>query len=377
MSDIYNLPDRSESRFSENPEHSYTIPARHYFDPLILEQEKRSIFFKSWIPVAHTGDLAQYGSYITATIADQHVLVIRTENGSLSAFYNVCQHRGHLLLQDKGQARKLITCPYHAWTYDHDGHLVAAPNCEAIRGFDKADFSVPRIRVEEFFGFIFVNLDPEAAAIRQCYPGLESVLDEHFTDPTLLQEQSEILFDINGNWKNVGDNALECYHCSVAHKDFVNIVDMSTYQLNSFDNWSIQHGTCRPDNKVYDFREALPLGDRIIVVFMFPGFFISKFAGTDGILTFQFGPTGPESTHQRLVYYGRGNQMTDIEAATMKYFNDVLGPEDVSLVESVQKGLHSLGYHQGRFMIDGQRGPISEHTVHHFHSMILNALDSK
>ena len=127
---------------------------------------------------------------------------------------------------------------------------------------------------------------------------------------------------------------------------------MKTYELECFRNWSIQHGLCRPNNCVYNFEVTDSLGDRLVVAFLFPGFFISRFAGTDGILTFEFSPTGPETTHQRLVYFGRGEEMSAVESATMAYFNDVLGPEDVDLVESVQKGLHSLGYHQGRFMID-------------------------
>ena len=66
--------------------------------------------------------------------------------------------------------------------------------------------------------------------------------------------------------------------------------------------------------------------------------------------------------------------IAEVEAATMRYFNDVLGPEDVQLVESVQRGLHSRGYHQGRFMIDPDRGPLSEHAVHHFQLLVHNAL---
>ena len=377
MKDIYIVPDKSRSRFDPDPELSYTIPASYYFDPAVLEQEKTGIFYKSWIPVAHASELAQPADYATTEIAGQHIVVVRGCDGSLSSFYNVCQHRGHLLLEGKGRLRKLITCPYHAWSYDHAGNLVAAPNCEAVRGFDKADFRIPRVRVEEFFGFVFVNLDSEARPMADAYPGLEETLGQHFASPGELGPLREILFDIAGNWKNVGDNALECYHCSVAHKDFVNIVDMKTYELECFENWSIQQGACRPNNKIYSFEDAADFGDKLIVVFLFPGFFISRFAGTDGILTFEFRPTGPETTHQRLVYYGRGSELTDIETATMTYFNDILGPEDVSLVESVQKGLHSLGYHQGRFMIDGERGPLSEHTVHHFHSMVLDALNQR
>ncbi len=92
------------------------------------------------------------------------------------------------------------------------------------------------------------------------------------------------------------------------------------------------------------------------------------------MLTFQFMPSGPESSHQLISFYGHNEKLTDIENQVMDYFGDVLGPEDVTLVENVQKGLHSLGYHQGRFIIDKARSATAEHAVHHFHALVLNAL---
>ena len=70
-------------------------------------------------------------------------------------------------------------------------------------------------------------------------------------------------------------------------------------------------------------------------------------------------------------YYSTDGKLTEAEAGAMDYFNDVLGPEDVGLVESVQQGLHSHGYHQGRFVIDSKRTHTSEHAVHHFHTLVM------
>ena len=85
-------------------------------------------------------------------------------------------------------------------------------------------------------------------------------------------------------------------------------------------------------------------------------------------------PSGPETSHQVFTYYSKDGKLTDTEQASMDYFRDVLGPEDVGLVESVQKGLKSYGYHQGRFVIDSKRTHTSEHAVHHFHSQVMKAL---
>ena len=195
-----------------------------------------------------------------------------------------------------------------------------------------------------------------------------------FSDPAGLTGHREVKFDIKGNWKNVGDNALECYHCDGAHKAFVDLVDMDTYRVECHRNWSLQIGDCRSCNTAYDYQGDEACGGEFWVVYMFPSLFFSRFAGADGIAMFNFLPLEPEVTRLLFTYYGRQGEMTATEDRMMDYFNDVLGPEDVSLVESVQQGLHSDGYHQGRFIIDKTRDARGEHAVHHFHSLVMEAL---
>lgn len=375
MDQIYRLPDPTEDRFNADPELSYTIPARMYWDRDVFEEERRAIFDKRWTVVGHVSEVLQPGDYVTADILGQRVFVIRGRDRTLRAFYNVCQHRGHALLTGKGRAKNVITCPYHAWAYDYDGALKAARLCEHVKGFDRQDFSLPAVRVQEFAGFVFVNLDPDAETVGALHPGLEDYLRGICPELEKLKPACEIAFDIKGNWKNVGDNALECYHCSPSHKAFVDLVDMTTYSVETHGNWSTQQGTCRTENSAFDY-EAGADGDcgAFCFAFVFPVLAFVSFPGTRGISTFTFLPTGPEECHQVLTYYSPDGELNDTERRALDYFNDVLGPEDVGLVESVQQGLHSYGYHQGRFVIDEKRSHTSEHAVHHFHSMVMRAL---
>ena len=375
MDQIYKRPDTSEDRFDSDPELSYTIPARLYWDRDVLEEERREIFDRSWIVIAHRSELDAPGAYVTAEILGQRVFAIRTRDLELRAFYNVCQHRGHALLEGRGQAKNVITCPYHAWAYDYDGTLQAARHCEDVKEFDKADFSIPAVRVQEFAGFVFVNLDPDAEPIEDGHPGLEDAVRRFCPGVEDLKPACQIVFDIKGNWKNVGDNLLECYHCAPSHKAFVDLVDMGTYKVETFSNWSQQYGDCRPTNSAYDFEEA-PAGacEPFSTIFVFPTMAFVSFPGAQGIATFTFLPVESELTHQVFSYYSPDGNLTETERATLDYFSDVLGPEDVGLVESVQKGLRSYGYHQGRFVIDSKRTHTSEHAVHHFHSLVMKAL---
>lgn len=373
MDQIAKRPDVSKDRFAADPATSYTLPAWMYYDEQTLNEETHGIFTKSWIYVAHISELAEPGQYVTAEIAGQRIYVILTAKGELKGFFNVCQHRGHSLLRGKGRARNLLVCPYHSWSYDHDGALRAAPNCEHVEGFDKGEFAIPQIRVEQFAGFVFVNLDPDARPMSEVYPGAEEKLLEYRPGAADLKTAREIVFDIKGNWKNVADNLLECYHCSTAHKAFVDLVEMPTYQVETHENWSIQWGQCRSDNAAYDFDEASAVTSNM-TLFLWPTLAFAQFPGTDGIATFTFTPTAPEVTHQVFAYHGAGEALSETEEKSLDYFQDVLGPEDVSLVEDVQQGLHSLGYHQGRFMVDETRSAISEHAVHHFQKLVAKSL---
>ena len=372
MDQIYRRPDPTADRFDQDAEVSWTMPGRLYRDPDVIEEERRAIFHRSWLYLCAASEVAETGAYVSAELTGQYVYAMRGQDGRLRAFFNVCQHRGHILLKGKGRIGKLVTCPYHAWAYDQEGALRAAPHCEGVKGFNKADFTLPAVRVEELCGFVFVNLDPKAKPMAELYPGLREAVRRFHPGNAALMPAREIVFDIAGNWKNVGDNLLECYHCAPAHKAFVDLVDMHTYTVELHDNWSQQFGDCRTCNVAYNFPEN---GDRTFsTIFIWPTTALIFFPGVPGIFTFTFLPTAPELTHQVFNYYAPALPLGETEMAAIAYFNDVLGPEDVALVENVQKGLHSLGYHQGRFIIDKSRGHTNEHAVHHFHSLVMKAL---
>ena len=137
----------AKASFNPVAELSYTLPAAYYYDKDVYEREKEEIWFKTWQYVCSTGEVAEPGSFFTAMILDQPVVVTRDREGKLRAFYNVCKHRGHMLVEGSGCSRTL-RCPFHAWTYSAEGKLLSAPNAENIAGFDFDDFGLSEIRLE-------------------------------------------------------------------------------------------------------------------------------------------------------------------------------------------------------------------------------------
>ncbi|MGH6930140.1 MAG: aromatic ring-hydroxylating oxygenase subunit alpha, partial [Dongiaceae bacterium] len=152
------------NRFHRDPERSYTLSAPYYTDPGIFEREKEAIFYRSWNFVGHVEQLREVGSYVTCRIADQNIFVMRGKDQTLRAFYNVCSHRAHELLRDRGQV-KVITCPYHAWSYHLTGELRTARGSEDVEGFRTAEFCLKPVRLAALGSFLFINLDPDAAPL--------------------------------------------------------------------------------------------------------------------------------------------------------------------------------------------------------------------
>src|SRR5262245_11120950 len=105
-----------------DPARSLTLPSHLYTSPDVFARAREAIFFRDWHLAGHVSDLAEAGSYITAAMHDQSVFICRGKDGRLRGFYNVCAHRAHELLSGMGRA-KVITCPYHAWSYHLTGEL--------------------------------------------------------------------------------------------------------------------------------------------------------------------------------------------------------------------------------------------------------------
>lgn len=362
------------NRYDPDPRRSYVLPAHYYYDPEIHEREKKDIFFKSWLFAGYLHELEEPGSYVTKQISDQNVAILRGKDGKLRAFHNVCSHRAHELLSGKGK-KKAISCPYHGWAYNLDGSLYSARGCENVEGFDRGEFCLKSVRLETFLNMVFVNLDPKAEPMKDRTADLEKEIREFLPAFDELKFADRCTFDIKANWKNITDNFLECYHCPVAHLAFCQMIDMDTYRSKTYGIWSSHISRSKPPSKKtpykYSENPEAPVG---CFWYLWPNLALNIFPGRANFSVFEFTPTGPERTFETFDMFFRDGRMNEEEKAVVDYFRDVLNPEDFGLVESVQRGLHSLAYHQGRYIVDKDNTEISEHALHHFHTMVLNAL---
>jgi choline monooxygenase len=361
--------------FTTDPAKSFTMPARYYTDDSVYEAEKEAIFYNSWWYAGHVSQAAEAGQYLTTQIHEQNIFVIRDKDGELHAHYNVCQHRGHELLSGQGRTN-LIVCPYHAWSYNADGSLKAARNSQNVGGFNKCDFALKSVRVEVFCGMVFINLDPDAIALKEQAADLEKEIRDICPSVDDLVFAQRDPYHVPCNWKVMVDNFLECYHCQPAHKDFVDLVDMPSYRSKTGKIYSSHVSMGIPDsnNKAFNLGDTSDLEFGYAAWFLWPNLTIWAYPGEPNLSILQMIPDGAGNT----VEYQDWFLPTEIPSPQLKeamdYQKDVLQPEDVSLCVSVQRGLKSKGYNQGRFMVDSERSELSEHAVHHFQALVVNAL---
>jgi len=192
----------------------HSMPGWYYSDQRLFELEKNKVFADGWVCVGHQSEISKIGQYVTATIGDEPIVILRDRQKQIRAFSNICRHRGMTLVDGKGKA-SLLTCPYHAWSYQLDGQLFKAPYMDAVEGFDPTVCALPEFKLEVWLGFMFVNISGVAAPLAPQLADLEPFLKNyHAEDRHSTQTWHE---EWQTNWKALVENFMEGYHLSVTH----------------------------------------------------------------------------------------------------------------------------------------------------------------
>lgn len=359
--------------FNEDPAHSHTLPGFYYYDPDVYAEEFERIFHRSWQYVGHVSVMPANGDYLVRDLGDQSVFVIRGEDGVLRAFHNVCQHRAHRPLEGGGNVKGSIVCPYHAWSYALDGRLLRARGAEGLPDFDKSRFGLKPVRMELLCGYAFVNLDADAASLAEVYPGLEAELRGFSPRPEELRCVYRKEYPLAANWKNSVENFSECYHCPGRHKSLSGqALDINSYRIHLRESYHSHRSRDRGERQGYAVdggKAGRPneFGGWLI----WPNLSLEVFPGGN-LNVFHHVPVAPERTVQVVEWYFPDDPPTAEQQAVIDFMS-VVREEDLPICESVQKGLHSKGYTQGRFVVD-DGSYMNEHAVHHFQAKVLACL---
>ena len=357
--------------YDKNPSKSLSLYADAYTQQDWFNADVQAILSRSWQWVCHVEKLREPGSYVAVDIAGQPIAVVRDKEGVLRAFYNVCKHRAHALLTGEGNTTRIM-CPYHAWVYRLSGELVRAPETENLVDFQPKEICLDQVQVEEFCGFVYVNLDVKAKSLASQSGDLETEIRHWAPDIDQLTFGHRLTYDIKSNWKNVIDNFLECYHCPTAHKDFCDLVDMDTYKVTTHGIYSSHMADAGNNtNSAYDVSNATVKTHA--VWWLWPNTCLMRYPGRSSFIVLNVIPMGPNRTLETYDFYLETPEPIAAELDTIRYIDEVLQVEDISLVESVQRGMETPAFKQGRIVNDPDGSGKSEHALHHFHGLVLDA----
>jgi len=175
------------------------LSAAAYIDAEVYRHEQDRIFARSWQFACHVEKLRSSGDFVVCEVAGESLIVIRENDETVNAFYNVCTHRAASLLDGEG-CKKRFSCPYHGWTFNTRGELVAAPNADEVPGFDVSNFGLKSCRAEVVHGLVFVNLDNGAAPLQTQFPGLINDLKAYAPDLPALTFVHHTEAHMQANW---------------------------------------------------------------------------------------------------------------------------------------------------------------------------------
>jgi Rieske 2Fe-2S family protein len=198
------------------PADAFSLPAGYYTDVSNHQAELERFFFGMWVHAGRVEEISRAGDYVLRDIAGESVIVTCSADGSIRAFYNVCRHRGTRLCESgQGSFDGLIRCPYHAWAYDLEGRLVAAPQMDDLPHFRKQDHPLASVRVGRWDGHLFLNLAESPEPLEDQLGSLPGKF--HAWGMALLRVGKQVVYEVAANWKLIIQNYSECLHCPGVH----------------------------------------------------------------------------------------------------------------------------------------------------------------
>ena len=317
----------------------------------VFEVERERLFQSSWQLLGPSAQLAGRRSYVAVEIAGMKVFAVRSNDGVLRAFRNVCRHRGARLLPEGEGTCGPIRCPYHQWQYSDAGVLLQAPWYGEEPGFDMADWPLEPISVREWRGLVFVAITPAQDLLAQMGDVVAELADEPI-ETYLPVRQERMVFE--ANWKIYTDNFVEGLHIPGIHPAFHAAIDFEAFQTTAHDG--MVRMTAPPRDGLWYRGKWL---------WMWPNWTLSLFHG--GMNTSRINPLDENRTELIYTFYFDATQDEAARARTIQGTLDVVR-EDFEVCVQTQKNYASGAYRPGPL------SPRHEQGVAYFQGKVAEVL---
>lgn len=322
------------------------LPVASYSDPDWFAQEQTAIFDRSWYYIGMIQKLREPGDVILGHAGRIPVIVARNRDGDLHAMINVCRHRGHPVCRKEGNHR-LLSCPYHGWTYELDGRLRGACGAEAEAEFNKSEFGLKPLKLEAWGPMIFVSPDPNAVPLAEHFPDFPDISAERDfnLDPSAYHFHRRYESTAKTNWKIWYDNTLECFHCPHVHGASFNdayAVDQNDYECLIKDRVVSYFFPPKPQRAANQLQMTWNKH-----MHLFPGFFVTQ--QDDIMLVHQMRVIDTETTHVVWDILAEKGADPDRVEGWCTIWEDTL-VEDKLAVEAVHGNINSLTFTANRYV---------------------------
>jgi len=339
---------------------AHTIPSSWYIDSRVAELENDAVFGRAWQAVGRTDQIAESGQFFTADVAGERIVVVRSADRELRAFYNVCRHHAAAVVTEAEGHAANFRCPYHGWTYGTDGTLKGTPDFDGVCDFDRGKNGLVPVRVGTWEKFVFVNLDAQSEPLETFLGSLvKRVAPLHLASLHFFERRS---YELNCNWKVYVDNFLDGgYHVPYLHKGLNSVLDYANYTIENEDRFCLQSSPVETSGSNADADAAATRqGNRAFYFWQYPNFMLNWYEGyldTNLVL-----PVSIDRCRVIFDFYfaAAGDAAKEYNQQSVSVSHRVQ-EEDTGICESVQRGLHSRAYVAGRLSLRREAG---EHLFH-------------
>ena len=390
MSDIYNIIDKKKLDIVNKPIHeAHGLPNECYTSKEYTLIERKKLFEDKWIVIGAASSLPEIGDAKPIDLLGIPILIVRTKTNQIKVFHNICSHRGLKLVSKPGKIKNVIRCPYHSWSYNLEGELMATPhiggmNIHETPKFEKSKSNLKEIRSYIWLDLIMININNNEISFEEYIKPLSDRWEEFWPvkDRDLINHSNDYgYFKLNAkcNWKFAIENYCESYHLPWVHpglNSYSKIEDH--YHIQGLPNRFAGQGTV-VYNPRFEGNEKFPCfpnwpKDKENIaeyVALFPNVMLG--IHKDHYYAYWLEPINHEYTleHMEIYYVGEeaanSNKFKSLREQNHKQWEDIQ-KEDVDIIQGMQIGRNSPVYNGGNF------SPIMDNPTHHFHKWVVNNL---
>ena len=390
MSNIYNIIDKEKLDIVSKPiKDAHGLPNECYTSKEYTLIERKKLFEDKWMVIGVASSLPNVGDAKPVDILGMPILLVRSKDKKIRVFHNVCSHRGLKLVTKSGNIKNVIRCPYHSWSYNFDGELVATPhiggmNIHRTKDFERSKSNLKEIRSYIWLDLIMININNNEISFEEYIKPLSDRWEKFWPikDRELINHSNDFGYfklNANCNWKFAIENYCESYHLPWVHpglNSYSKIEDH--YHIQGLPNRFAGQGTV-VYNPRFEGREKFPCfpnwpknKENIAeYVALFPNVMLG--IHKDHYYAYWLEPINHELTleHMELYYVGEeaanSKKFESLRKQNHKQWEDIQR-EDVDIIQGMQIGRNSPVYNGGNF------SPVMDNPTHHFHKWVAQNL---